>query len=516
MSDPVNPIVVSTAQGVGRLIDVLFDEVRSDLVVVVSTSTKATEPYLDVDWLGEELQGIARIFVLTSWVANEFTNRLGNPRISVFGGAGRIYPPGNSWKNDPYKAPLFFCYPGQGRSISERIVDGARIRSYRPGSAVVPKANPTDVVTTAEVIGCPTESQIFVRTEDGLTCKMLAVHLYPGVEANRLVQNGQRLRGRERFGNLMGEFFPDKLDDDPVGRAREQFADGAVTWALVDRVSASHATVMLHPNVGAELLPATDDLTLLLSEGDIVPVEVIWDENRVLAGLSQPADADPAMSLLPGGPPWLTPDELDTAVSTASQEPQEPAPGVSVPQLDEDEANATIALVSDMLRQQDEELVRLRDEVRALKRVRRESNGSFRPRVYSDDDEQFRFEVRLSYLTRVPESEREQFPLPSLYELGKDFLVTLGEQVLSGRISRDKVVDVCADVLCGKAAMMTSRLPKPWLVSKHGAQESRPDGALAWRVRLQVNANSARRMKYWVHRDRTVELDSVGVHDYGL
>ncbi len=316
----------------------------------------------------------------------------------------------------------------------------------------------------------------------------------------------------------MGDFFPDKIDDDALGRARESFVDGSITFALVDSVTPAEARLMLHPAVEAVLVPRDEDLTHLLSKGDVVAVELIWDENGFLADLALAADAGPAMSLLPGGPPWLLPEELRKEHDAVTE--VEAASGIDStsppPQLEPEEANATIALLTDHQQQLEAELAQLRSEIKALKRERRESQTMKRPRVYADEEEQFRFEVGLSYLTRVSPAERDDYPLPSSYHLGKDFLESLDRQVADGGIRRDKIVDVCADVLCGRAMVIPSRVPKPWLVSKRGPQQSRPDGAKAWRIRLQVNSSSARRMKYWMRADRTVEFESVGVHDEGL
>ena len=114
-----------------------------------------------------------------------------------------------------------------------------------------------------------------------------------------------------------------------------------------------------------------------------------------------------AMSLLPDGPPWLLPDEPDHWSDGVEVDAQQALPIDDVPVLDEEEANATIALLSEQQRRQEAELIELRNEIRSLKRNRRESRSSFRPHVYSDDEAQFRFEVYLSYLTRVPEAERQ-------------------------------------------------------------------------------------------------------------
>jgi len=75
---------------------------------------------------------------------------------------------------------------------------------------------------------------------------------------------------------------------------------------------------------------------------------------------------------------------------------------------------------------------------------------------------------------------------------------------------------VVVDVLTKRAAQMSSRSVRPWKESRVGKQQVRYDDAKAYRVNLQNNTPSARRMKYWRHPNGRIELDLVGLHDDGL
>ena len=130
---------------------------------------------------------------------------------------------------------------------------------------------------------------------------------------------------------------------------------------------------------------------------------------------------------------------------------------------------------------------------------------------------QFRFEVELSYLTQFDEDRRNRKPLRSNYTMSGRFLDSVQALCATGGIKREKVVDVCAEVLSDLAAENSSRAVKAWTDGKNGPQQMRAsDGALAFRVRLQTNTQSARRMKYWRLPDGSMELDWVGVHDDGI
>ena len=532
--------VLRGTDAVDGLVEEITDPARRQPIVVVTTSTKATGPYLDVEWLADEVEGAARLVVLSSPAdPYRLTERLGTQDLAVFGGAARVFPPGTAWATRPHEARLFFCYPGRGRDVAERIADHIRALSYgRPGRAPVP-VGASDRHTTATVVNWVSESQVFVRTADGTTCKMLAVDLYPGVPASRLVQPGQHLTGRQRGTGILGDFFPDRVDDQPGARAMEALVDGAVTLARVEQVTGDGVTMVLHPDVPVELLHGDAALPQLFSPGDVVAVEVAWEGSHPFAVLAREEDVGPGLSLLPDGPPWLVSDgsadlaerPADRTVPPLSATPGAPTeevpetsslvvlPGLPPAETPQDtilllaEAEATIALLTDRQGHLEDEVHRLE---RALRTLQKEHRHTTRPLVHTDPADQFRFEVEFSYLTRVPSGDRAAYPWTDRWRLGSDFLDSMTEVLAGGSISRDKIADVCADVLSGRAQTMRARNVKPWLVSKHGAQLTRADGALAWRVRLQVNSSSARRMKYWVTVDGQIEFDSAGVHDDGL
>lgn len=75
---------------------------------------------------------------------------------------------------------------------------------------------------------------------------------------------------------------------------------------------------------------------------------------------------------------------------------------------------------------------------------------------------------------------------------------------------------MCVDVLTGRAETLASRELHPLRVGEAGGTEQRvraEDGAKAWRVSLQINTPSARRLHFWRLPDGGVELSRVGVHD---
>jgi hypothetical protein len=128
-----------------------------------------------------------------------------------------------------------------------------------------------------------------------------------------------------------------------------------------------------------------------------------------------------------------------------------------------------------------------------------------------DDASLFIEEMRQSWLDSTTPDDRDRHPFRSL-ALGPDFLDSVRR--IEG-VSRQKIVDVCAEVACGRAAEIPGRELHQLRVSESGnaPQRARDDGALAWRCNLQSSTAAARRLHYWVLPQGTVELGRVVYHD---
>lgn len=145
-----------------------------------------------------------------------------------------------------------------------------------------------------------------------------------------------------------------------------------------------------------------------------------------------------------------------------------------------------------------------------LRRSRRPAEA-VRPE-FADRERGFRFEVERAWATRIPPGEQPNLPLPD-YDVGTRFLDSVA--ALTG-IAPDKIADVVMEVLTDKATHSPGR-------ELHRLRESAAgnapyvvrdsDGALAWRVSLQTNTPSARRLHYWELPGGRIELAKVGLHD---
>ncbi|MDR7382380.1 hypothetical protein [Promicromonospora iranensis] len=132
-------------------------------------------------------------------------------------------------------------------------------------------------------------------------------------------------------------------------------------------------------------------------------------------------------------------------------------------------------------------------------------------RYFVDDEEQLRFEVLSEWARAIPAAEKAGRPLAE-YVVGPRFLASLTD--IEG-VSRDRVVWTLVMVLTGLAPEMNGLQVHRLRTGAGGDDRARhrDDGAVCWRVSLQVNTPSARRLHYWKLPGGTYELSRVVLHD---
>nr|WP_315566383.1 hypothetical protein [Arachnia propionica] len=129
------------------------------------------------------------------------------------------------------------------------------------------------------------------------------------------------------------------------------------------------------------------------------------------------------------------------------------------------------------------------------------------PRVYSDPEKQFRWEVEYEWLTGNPEEERGE-SLNS-YIIGEGFLDSMEAELLRGRA---KIIQVVVDILSGHA--WDRRKTHQFIIpGKSVIQKAIPEGAVPWRTYVKRGAPGAARLTWWQYPDGTIELVHVGHHD---
>lgn len=101
---------IGSPEELDALIDYLHDANRQLPVVVVSTRPPDAEPLIDAHRLARELNGVAEVRIVPtgnlSWRMKERMEE----GTEVYGGAGRVYPPGLAWVTDLSRSPLRFVW----------------------------------------------------------------------------------------------------------------------------------------------------------------------------------------------------------------------------------------------------------------------------------------------------------------------------------------------------------------------------------------------------------------------
>ena len=514
--------------------------------VVVVTNATGEAPYLDAERIANDLDGLAEVCRLVQGEASwAFTGAMPD-RLGVFGGAARVYPVARDWLRDETRAPLKFCWDGIGaRRITTEVIEAGLSAAHAAGllTPAAPRAKARECQAIVE--GPMGEFHVLLKLPDGGQAVALTATIRPGVGADRLVVKGQRLSGYlDGKGGPLSKFQLAEIPDDPMRRVRAAYPDGSVVLARVVEVGELSAKVGLHPDVEIWLVGEIGGppLSRMIDAGDVVAVQIHAEGDVFECRLPDSDETPlPAVSVIPGGPPWLVPEDLiedEEPAEVAAPEPEAqevvvtPAPVRSSPpdparlgQLHA--ANRERALLDTRLAKAEADLAAVKAEAARLRRslrdadkaakqaIKRAQEMADRARgigVFSDPEEQLRHEIRLQYLYRIPESQRAEMPLAD-YRLGPKFLDSLDD--LKG-VARDKVVDVLVEVLTGLVRSMAGRQLHPWRVGPAGPQETRGDGGAAWRCSLQVNTPSARRLKYWQLPGGVVEFDAVGVHDEGI
>ncbi len=165
----------------------------------------------------------------------------------------------------------------------------------------------------------------------------------------------------------------------------------------------------------------------------------------------------------------------------------------------------------------------LRDEQRTQKRMLRESRRTVaapapasdyetRRALWEDASGWVRHEILLAWVDRVPESDREEWPLPHSYVLSDRFADSLSG-LDDGQLA--KAFKASVDVLTGRVKTLTGRHLH---ALRQGAGAADPhllrwDGARCMRVSIEQNTPAARRMHFWQKPDGGIELIRIVTHD---
>jgi hypothetical protein len=301
-----------TAGDVASLLQRLVDPDRARPIVVVTTLFESGEPLLDVAALEADVDGVADVVLVTS---GNLTYQLaaGLPsECAPFNGAVCSFPTGDEWLRRPSLARHRFTFlPGDADRLLRMAVDDLLGMAYRAGLTVTStvSARPTGGIIQGMLAD---DSRALVKLDDGSLATISAEVTFAPAPLPWVIREGVRVTG------MLDPETRRLALDSAITDANDlwsHFPDGSVTLALVHEVERQRATLLIHPQhpvavVRGDLSPnPLDRVDLLLSEGDVIEVRVVRDQQgrRALRTIDLNDDEPtvPSVALTPGGAPWL-------------------------------------------------------------------------------------------------------------------------------------------------------------------------------------------------------------------
>lgn len=453
---------VATMHDVSSLVQQLFAADRREPLVAVTVASRVDHPFIDVEKLAAEIDPVPVVLLATQELTWELTSLLPN-ELGVYGGAARIWWPGLTETDSPYRHPLVFAYnPEEGARAARRIaeeLDRHDAHAYQaPSAAAVPPRKAA--VPRPYPVGDVVVGMVMAATPGGAE-----VEIHPGVL-------GWLVRRRRDAVAVVGKPVLVRVagyDDDGVVLEQPPRSSIGLAPTMSPGPDAPSPTAKPGP---APLNPAVDAAPTATTAPMLVE---LLQENAELRRQLAEAEEDKA--------------SIDRQASDAHHE---------------------LTLAVKAARRQKQELNRdLRAHRDRIGHLEAQLRGTGR---HDDAEQQLRHEIQLEWEGACTGNDRDTWPLADGYLVGPFLLPSMS--TLEG-ITRSKIVEVCAEVLCGRAASQPSREVHPLRNGEGGdaPQRVRADGAKAYRVSLQVNTPSARRLHYWRLPDGRIELSKVGVHD---
>jgi hypothetical protein len=325
------------------------------------------------------------------------------------------------------------------------------------------------------------------------------------------------------------------IDDEEAPRTAISLLDDGPAWLLPPEVEQASYASPARAKVG--LAPSEPAAEKLGVEESLAAIE------ESLAAAAPDLDA---VAPLPSQDPSPNPSPLmlDPVRRSKSRPATTPEPAMPERRIAVETMSLTITKLKNQLARLREELDPMRDRLRGLeqekaglaaevadlrrnvehqdtlllhararlRKASRHTPGETRRPTFADPEKGFRHAVVTAWARRTPPSEQDARPLPN-YAIGQRFLESV--RTLEG-IGAEKIADVVFEILTDRAKDLDGRELHALRTGESGNSPQRVregDGATAWRVALQRNTPSARRIHYWRLPDGSIELSRVLLHD---
>lgn len=329
---------IDDARAAGALADLLNGDARRRPVVVVTTPSAWSEPWIDVDEVAREAGELADVYLMpTSDISWEFSHRMADG-TQVYGGAGRVYPVGHEWLADLQRSPLRFAWSERdGEKATRQLISDM----FRMAAAAgLLQSKPTRYLREVDaVVKWVVAGRALVEVGNPLPATIAEELTVEDVPIDRLLNVGQRVHGWYDPGTNRVDVTRSLVTPSV---ALSAYLVGDVVLARVSAIRDQSAELTLYPKTAAPAVTATirvdevtsnplGDLNLLMTVGEVVTARVTSTGPWALT-LNDVDDDEvvvPSPALLIGGPSWLIEDtdepEPFDEVGAAQPQPAPPA-----------------------------------------------------------------------------------------------------------------------------------------------------------------------------------------------
>jgi hypothetical protein len=323
--------IIRTAEDARELAAGLLDRTRKAPWLVISTPNDDIKPVFDLEAIKDEVDSVSQIFVVWGGPATRELQELLPADTHVFGGAARTYPIDFAITNGASAGKLRYVYPpGTVGQSTARLISDVWAAANEAG--LLKEAAASAVQVTGEVAQFYGDSVAVIKLTNGQLASIRQEATFPGVPLTWVFSLGQKITGKfdasTRIFTLAGQDFS-------VADAVSHFGYETVTLGLIKETSRKHAVIAIHPNLDFEVTKAEitgnphDVINEYLRVGEVWPVRIYRDpQGRTRLKMNDIDDDESiaeAVSLLPGGQPWLDQARYADFGEEASLEPEAPA-----------------------------------------------------------------------------------------------------------------------------------------------------------------------------------------------
>ncbi len=307
---------ITDSQGLADLARHLLDTKRARPACLVTIAVNAQEPAFDLEQLASNAGQFCDFYVIQTGDLTRELQRLLPDNLHVYGGGARVYP--TTFGLDPLGNVGKLRY-GSDAKATTKVAEALEndIWGFANAAGLLNKPTKSSQPISGKIAAVMNDHLAIARLgKDGE--HMVAIRQetsFPGVPLEWIFKKGQTVTGQ--YDPSTRNFVLDQATYDLEKLVRDYKFD-SVTLALVKSTDRVSAVVNIHPNL--DITMAKEEITgnpidvvsRSLDIGDVIAVRIYRNPQGKTRLRMIDIDDDevvlPALSLLPGGEPWLSED----------------------------------------------------------------------------------------------------------------------------------------------------------------------------------------------------------------